>query len=89
LQVQRLQQRVEDALRERLSFESAFNRLSGQNLHALSAAALGANAVEELRSDILRLTERLTSIVAANAELLCEQCQLTSRLEVRKCPCVV
>ena len=39
--------------------------------------------VQDLRADILRLTERLTRVVASNAELLQERSSLTARAEVR------
>ena len=40
-------------------------------------------AVEELRDDIVRLTERLVSVVATNAELLRERSEMSTRMQVR------
>jgi hypothetical protein len=44
--------------------------------------ARGIAAAEELRADVVRLTERLTGVVAANADLFREQCRMTARVEV-------
>lgn len=49
----------------------------------VSAPSVGVCGVEELRADVVRLTERLSHAVAANADLLCERQRATQRVQVR------
>ena len=47
------------------------------------APSIADTMVEQLRDDIVRLSERLSSVVATNAELLRERCDMTAKLQVQ------
>jgi hypothetical protein len=51
----------------------------GRNAFGLTT---NLRAVEELRGDIVRLTERMSEVVASNSDLLCERRKLTALLLV-------
>lgn len=65
--------------------ESQAHIVLGQSEHAACAAAANSHTVQELRQDIVRLTERLAAVVSTNAELLGEHHRLTASLQVRAC----
>ena len=71
-------------LQQRDEALAALHNMHGSTSYAQQAALVGEGGLEMLRSDIVRLTERLETVVATNAELICEQALLTEHLQVSK-----